>query len=1335
MRSPDTYPFTICYWLKLGFIATIFFLSASAQAYFCATPGKDGAGGTLSGIINTYYPASSAGTVSAGSTSIPVGSPTGAATAVGSGDLLLIIQMQGAELNSSNTNSYGDGVSGDPAQGSTGIVAGNYEFVRATSAVGGGSVSIQGLGAGNGLINSYYNDAPTATRGRRTFQVIRVPQYTTATLSSSLTASPWNGSTGGVIAIDVEAALTLNGTVDLTGYGFRGGGALQIGYSGGPYPSDYRSLSTAGYHASKGEGTAGTPRYVYSTVSNTITNTGIEGYPNGSFANGAPGNAGGGGDDVTAGTNHNAGGGGGSNGGQGGRGGYTWNGSTANGNNIGGFPGATFNASASSIVMGGGGGAGGRNNSSGVMSSGGAGGGIFISRSNSITGSGTITVNGGNGVTAENDGSGGGGAGGSVLMYTTTGNFSGLTVNARGGNGGNAWPTQGGSSSNAHGPGGGGGGGAVLLSAGGASVNTSGGTNGTTLSSALPYGAGSGSSGSSSTSLTGTSIPGISGGGYCFDMTGTLFDDVNYGGGTGRNYSTANSSATSSGFANNAIASSGSTVELYTSTGAYISNATTDASGSYSFTERIGSYQIRAVNSTINSVRGNPGVSPVQTYRTTASSGSAVAVTNEIGGANPADTDAAANGGSSSLATLNAPANTTVQSLAPATITSANIPNIDFGFNFDTIVNTNDSGQGSFRQFIDVANTLANTNLNQDSNGITDPAASVETSIFMLPSSALSSGVGVINVNSDLSAITDNATHIDGRTQTANTVTSSGNSNSGSLGSGGTVGTTATALSSVARPEIEIVDNAGALNGLYITADDVTVRNISIHGFGSNNANADIRVQGAFTGINITENIIGASASSFSLPASDSYIGIFMGGGGTTASITNNLIGFTQRFGVRINNNATDITFTGNEVSNTGLNQSQRSAVYFDQVGTGVFSGNLIEDNAAAGVQFDNIGTTFNLSENTIRNNGSGGSITAGIAMYNTTTATTSIAENIINGNSGNGIFVATTQTGTTISQNSLYNNGQLGIDLHTDPLDVNGVSPYVTQNDDGDSDTGSNNLLNFPVITGAGISGSNLIVSGFAPAGASIEWFIADGGTNPNPNSFSIDFGEGQTYLTTTVEGSGSDTDSTTGSYTGDSCAAAPCTANKFSFSIPVPGGVSIGTTLTSTATTSDGTSEFSGVYVVTGFPLIMVSKTSVTYSDPVNALSNPKAIPGATMIYTITVTNMGDGNVDLDSISIVDPVPVNTTFVSGNFDGSTTGPIKFSNGTPSSGLSLTFNPASEGSDDIDFATDGVPTWNASSTDTPITHIRFRPQGTMAFDNNPALNPNFSIQFKVTID
>ncbi len=472
------------------------------------------AGGTLTGTINTYYPGTA--TVTSGSSSITVGTATGAATPIASGDLVLIIQMQDAAINSSNSSSYGDGISGS---GSTNLNnAGAYEYATAASAVPltGGTLTLTAAGPGGGLLYTYTSAGASAAQGARRFQVVRVPNFLSATLSSTLTASAWNGATGGILVLNVSGTLTLgSATVSMSGMGFRGGSGMQLQgsvltltsvanaaagntvYTGtvaggiangvvgdvfkvagftnaanngtftatastattltlanvagvaethaataslapGATNSDYLFTSpsrytfgtpTTGADAAKGEGIAGTPHWVQSGTTNLNTNQSYaEGYPNGSMARGAPGNAGGGatdGDPATAapgGNDQNAGGGGGANGGTGGQGGDTWNSNLTTG----GFGGAAFPASINRVVMGGGGGAGSSNNNTNSQSSSAAaGGGIVMIRAGSLTGSATITTNGAAAYNnTPNDGGGGGGGGGSILILSGGGGRS-----------------------------------------------------------------------------------------------------------------------------------------------------------------------------------------------------------------------------------------------------------------------------------------------------------------------------------------------------------------------------------------------------------------------------------------------------------------------------------------------------------------------------------------------------------------------------------------------------------------------------------------------------------------------------------------------------------------------------------------------------------------------------------------------------------------------------------------------------------------------------------------------------------------------------------------------
>jgi hypothetical protein len=292
----------------------------------CGTPGGDGPTTTLSGVVNSYSPGRL--DVIAGATAIPVGALRGS-PAISAGDLLLVIQMQGADLNGENNERYGDGVgaaitgptvvySALPAYAGGNVAAnfsaGLYEYVVATGPVAAGFVPIS-----SGLVNNYYN-ANYGTQGQRRFQVVRVPQYSVATLNGAVTALEWDGATGGIAAFDVAGALNWNeNSVNVDGLGFRGGGGRRL-TGGAGANTDYRTLSTINANGSKGEGYAGTPRYVNNNgvlLDNGVTN---EGYLNGSYGRGAAGNAGGGSTDGNPVNNdQNSGGGGGGNGGYGGR--------------------------------------------------------------------------------------------------------------------------------------------------------------------------------------------------------------------------------------------------------------------------------------------------------------------------------------------------------------------------------------------------------------------------------------------------------------------------------------------------------------------------------------------------------------------------------------------------------------------------------------------------------------------------------------------------------------------------------------------------------------------------------------------------------------------------------------------------------------------------------------------------------------------------------------------------------------------------------------------------------------------------------------------------------
>jgi hypothetical protein len=368
--------------------------------------GMDGAQ-SIAGVVNKYAQVKSINNGNSNATSFTV--DTGSFFAVN--DLVLVIQMQGATIDNSNTSTYG-------AVSNIGN-CGNYEYVVVTNVSGNIIVTHK-------IQKTYTSGAAAGV------QLVKVPQYTSATITGTLSGMPWNGSKGGIIAIDASSII-FQANVNANFLGFRPGAVkndLTDPSDITSYYGDFDSLM-----GMKGEGIAG-----YGDVS------GINVYGRGAAANG-----GGGGD------NHNAGGGGGSNAGCGGIGGYGYYSYIQySSQGIGGYSLLT-EINQNKVFMGGAGGTGQENDNTTMPA--GSGGGIVILTTNSLAGNGnSIICNGQDGQAAGIDGASGGGAGGSVLLYTDS--YNNIVVHCNGGNGGGAAVFNG---VHLQAPGGGGGGGYVWV--------------------------------------------------------------------------------------------------------------------------------------------------------------------------------------------------------------------------------------------------------------------------------------------------------------------------------------------------------------------------------------------------------------------------------------------------------------------------------------------------------------------------------------------------------------------------------------------------------------------------------------------------------------------------------------------------------------------------------------------------------------------------------------------------------------------------------------------------------------------------------------------------------
>lgn len=398
-------------------------------------------GTPVGGVINIYTPVTA---IDPCTNSVTVGSSTG----FGVGDRVLLIQMKGASIDQTNTAAFGNVTNYNNA--------GNYEMATVAS-VNGNNIQFV-----NTILRSYTISGAV--------QLVRVPQYTDVLVTSPITCPAWNGSIGGIIAMEASGTVTLNADVDASNLGFRAGVvSLNMAYTCNQ--QDYFYDITSQYGGRKGEG-------IFELPTNIINGRGKNA------------NGGGGGNDT------NSGGAGGGNGGTGGRGGNQWGGCPSI--PIGGDGGLNlvYSNANNKIFLGGGAGGGHQNDATATPGTNGAGI-VFIKSAQLATNGGAIKAFTQNAIASSTDGSGGAGGAGTVLLSAN--NFIGnLTIDVHGGNGGG---------NNGHGPGGGGGGGVVWSTnalPGNVTVINTGGQPGIATNYGNSYGAGAGQNG---ITLQGLSIP------------------------------------------------------------------------------------------------------------------------------------------------------------------------------------------------------------------------------------------------------------------------------------------------------------------------------------------------------------------------------------------------------------------------------------------------------------------------------------------------------------------------------------------------------------------------------------------------------------------------------------------------------------------------------------------------------------------------------------------------------------------------------------------------------------------------------------------------------------
>jgi CSLREA domain-containing protein len=255
------------------------------------------------------------------------------------------------------------------------------------------------------------------------------------------------------------------------------------------------------------------------------------------------------------------------------------------------------------------------------------------------------------------------------------------------------------------------------------------------------------------------------------------------------------------------------------------------------------------------------------------------------------------------------------------------------------------------------------------------------------------------------------------------------------------------------------------------------------------------RLDGAsVTGTEINGNTIGGNGRGIELSTTGAPSGAV-----SDTNIVDNTI--TNSGGILAqgdqNGDLTGLTVAGNAVSDSDTYAIAIVAMDSADASDYEIIGNTFTHAASYGVQLSRFADAAQaagiVADNQITDNGA-----AGVLVYRVQQVQIG-PDNVITGNAtatfDTGLAIVGDDALAVVTENSIYNNVDLGIDLEDD-----GVTP----NDFGDVDSGPNGLLNFPVITSASMT----TVLGTACSGCVVEVFAAvdDGDDNGH--------GEGMTFL-----------------------------------------------------------------------------------------------------------------------------------------------------------------------------------------------------------------------------
>ncbi len=420
-----------------------------------------------------------------------------------------------------------------------------------------------------------------------------------------------------------------------------------------------------------------------------------------------------------------------------------------------------------------------------------------------------------------------------------------------------------------------------------------------------------------------------------------------------------------------------------------------------------------------------------------------------------------------------------------------------------------------------------------------------------------------------------------------------------------------------------------AYDGISLYSSNVTISGNTISG---NSRYGVFFGDSSSTYNTISGNYIGTTAASASGVGNKSD-GVYLVGGYHTVS--NNVISGNTGYGIEM----VSVTYSTVQGNLIGTNVAGTAAIANGQHGIylATSSYNTIGGTTAAARNVLS-GNTYNglyvygSANNTIQGNYIGTDVTgtlavangwngvavrgyANDAINNLIGGTAAGAGNVIAFNTYSGVAIDIAgNTGNAILGNSIYSNGNLGIDL------TNGVinsGDGITANDAGDSDVGGNNYQNYPSLTSVTSTGTTVRVIGSLSTAASttyrVEFFAS-------ASADASGYGEGKRYLgyaTVTTDASGAAT-----------------------INASLTASVAEGEVISATATnlTTNDTSEFSAV-VTAHVPQIVITSTGplVTSEGGGSCKFNVSlnAAPSADVVVKILSKDTGEGTVSVSTLT----------------------------------------------------------------------------------------------------